>query len=59
MPAALDSPDAAGNLSDTNLVFSLGATNGLDDQADETMTSTTSKWHKNTLKVLDILKNNF
>jgi Conserved region of Rad21 / Rec8 like protein len=47
-------------------VLSLGATNGLDDvdfgneadgDVDET-TTTTSKYHKNTLKVFDILKQN-
>lgn len=51
-------------------IFSLGATNALDDvdfgdevnddegDPDEATTTTTSKWHKNTLKVFDVLKKN-
>lgn len=59
VPALDDSPQGGDdpNLSDTNSVFSLGATNGLDEnEVDDNMTST-SKWHKNTVKVLNIVKN--
>lgn len=62
-----------GNNDDRSIdsVFSLGATNGLDDvtfgnnstndnegdERDDT-TTTTTKWHRNTLKVFDVLKKN-
>ena len=46
-------------------IFSLGATNGVDDvdfgnddEDRDDMTTTTSKWHRNTLKVFDVLKKN-
>lgn len=60
----------AGNSSQRSIesIFSLGATNGLDeadvvdfggDYDDDDMTgTTTSKWHKNTVKVFDVLKKN-
>jgi cohesin complex subunit SCC1 len=55
-------PDSPGNSSQKSFesIFSLGATNGLDeddlDRADDAVTAATSKWHKNTIKVFAVLK---
>lgn len=55
-------PDA-GSKGSMESVFSLGATNGLDenfggdDEERQTTEDTTATWHKNTIRVFQVLKN--